>query len=131
MRIAASILALVGLSTPVLADGSHAIHQEGAVRSAQNQTIVADSDILAAHVHRTGNNTVTFHMTTRGVAGETRPEPVGTLAGAGGCGPMSGRSRLTRRRWGLREKAGYWPWWRRRILILTTRRCLTRTAMVI
>ena len=82
MRFAASILALGALSAAAQADETHAIQQEGAVRSGENAAIVADSDILAAHVHRTGN-IVTFHMTTRGVAGETRPEPVGTLAGAG------------------------------------------------
>ena len=82
MRFAASILALGALSAAAQADETHAIQQEGAVRSGENAAIVADSDILAAHVHRTGN-IVTFHMTTRGVAGETRPEPVGQLAGAG------------------------------------------------
>ena len=82
MKLAASILAAAALGGPTLADTTHAIDQAGAVRSGENAAIVADTDILAAHVHRAGN-IVTFHMTTRGVAGETRPEPVGTLAGAG------------------------------------------------
>ena len=82
MRIAILGLALAGLGHPALSDGSHAAEQQGAVRSGENAAILADTDILAAHVHRDGN-VVTFHMTTRGIAGETRPEPVGTLAGAG------------------------------------------------
>ncbi|USG62263.1 hypothetical protein NBZ79_04635 [Sneathiella marina] len=60
---------------------SHAIHQEGAVKSAADSSKTAAFDILAAHVHRTGR-TVTFHMTTNGVAGSEKPEPVGALGGA-------------------------------------------------
>jgi hypothetical protein len=82
MKNALSILALITLGAPVLADSSHAVHQDGAVRSKANPGIAADTDILAAHVHRDGN-IVTFHMTTNGVAGDTRPDPVGQLAGAG------------------------------------------------
>ncbi|WP_322866772.1 hypothetical protein U5922_011615 [Aquicoccus sp. G2-2] len=81
-KFATSVLALAAFGAPVLADGSHAIEQEGAVRSDENAAILADTDILAAHVHRDGG-IVTFHMTTRGVAGVTRPDPVGKLAGAG------------------------------------------------
>lgn len=76
-------LVMTGVSGGVgLADETHAIHQEGAVRSGEKAEIAADTDILAAHVHRDGA-IVTFHMTTRGVAGETQPDPVGALAGAG------------------------------------------------
>ena len=74
-------LALAALAPAALADGSHALHQDGAVLSGTAKGIAADVDILAAHVHRNGT-TVTFHMTTGGVAGTTRPEPVGALAGA-------------------------------------------------
>jgi hypothetical protein len=58
-----------------------AIKQEGAVVSAADPAKVASFDILAAHVHAEGT-TVTFRMTTNGVAGADVPEPVGDLAGA-------------------------------------------------
>ncbi len=60
---------------------SHALHQEGAVVSPENVEIDRNYDILAAHVHRNGR-TVTFHMTLKGTAGATIPEPAGKLAGA-------------------------------------------------
>jgi len=63
------------------ADGGHAIHQDGAIRSAEKPGINKDYDILAAHVHADGN-LVTFHMTTAGQAGGTIPEKVGALGGA-------------------------------------------------
>jgi len=66
------------------ADGSHeshAINQEGAVKSAADSAKVAAFDILAAHVHRKGR-TVTFHMTTNGKAGSVTPTPAGSLGGA-------------------------------------------------
>ena len=69
------------VATSVFADGSHAIHTEGAVLSESDPYKVASFDILAAHVHRKGN-TVTFHMTTNGVAGEDIPESVGEAAGS-------------------------------------------------
>ncbi|MEH6405504.1 MAG: hypothetical protein V7750_19190 [Sneathiella sp.] len=74
---------LVGVSS-VIADTNHksnAIHQEGAVMSAADNTKVAAFDILAAHVHRKGR-TVTFHMTVNGEAGSEKPAPVGSLGGA-------------------------------------------------
>lgn len=66
-----------------LADGnhSHAVHQDDAVRSDSNSAITAAFDVLAAHVHREGR-TVTFHMTTNGVAGSETPMPAGSLGGA-------------------------------------------------
>ncbi len=75
------VLALALSSTAVRADGSHAVHQKGAIKSPADKTRTASFDILAAHVHRDGR-TVTFHMTTNGVAGADKPTPVGQLGGA-------------------------------------------------
>ena len=77
-------LVLAALPVAALAGGSHsdhAIHQKGAVLSPENAEIDQNYDILAAHVHRSGR-TVTFHMTLKGTAGGTTPEPAGQLAGA-------------------------------------------------
>ena len=63
-----------------VADGDHAAHQPGAIVSPADDEKVAAFDILAAHVHRSGN-TVTFHMTTAGVAGSAVPEPTGSVGG--------------------------------------------------
>ncbi|MDF1606809.1 hypothetical protein PZ897_01325 [Hoeflea sp. YIM 152468] len=63
------------------ADGSHAVNQEGAVRSAADAARPAAFDILAAHVHRDGAAFI-FHMTTQGSAGGDTPAPVGALGGA-------------------------------------------------
>lgn len=76
-----SVLALVLGSTGAFAGGSHAVQQKGAVMSAADQTITASFDILAAHVHR-DRRSVTFHMTTNGVAGADKPVPAGQLGGA-------------------------------------------------
>ena len=73
--------ALLLSALPALADGGHAIHQDGAVISPQGSTKTASFDILAAHVHRDGR-ILTFHMTTDGKAGAVTPEPVGELGGA-------------------------------------------------
>ncbi len=80
-NLALSAAALVLASNTAIAGGSHALHQEGAVTSAADETKTAAFDILAAHVHRDGRR-VTFHMTTNGKAGAATPEPVGQLAGA-------------------------------------------------
>ncbi len=64
-----------------LADSGHAVHQKDAVASPAGETITASFDILAAHVHREGR-TVTFHMTTRGMAGSDTPAKTGALGGA-------------------------------------------------
>lgn len=80
--LATTILALS--SSFALADGdhkSHAVNQEGAVKSAADTSKVAAFDILAAHVHRKGN-TVTFHMTTNGKAGADKPKASKELGGA-------------------------------------------------
>lgn len=79
-----SVLALsfVALALPATADTRHATDQTGAILSDKKEGIAADTDILAAHVHREGTS-VTFHMTTAGVAGTTVPAPTGQLAGAG------------------------------------------------
>ncbi|WP_342769530.1 hypothetical protein [Roseovarius spongiae] len=76
-----SILALSGLAPAALADGDHAIHQDGAVLSSESGAVAASFDILAAHAHRAANR-VTFHMTMRGAAGADTPEPAGALGGA-------------------------------------------------
>lgn len=75
-----SVSALL-FATGALAEGSHALHQTGAIRSGADATKTAAFDILAAHAHRDGR-LVTFHMTTNGVAGAERPEPTGALGGA-------------------------------------------------
>lgn len=63
-------------------DHSHrAVDQDGAVLSKAGTAQSAAFDILAAHVHRVGN-TVTFHMTTNGIAGAETPDPHGEVAGA-------------------------------------------------
>ena len=74
-------LLAVGIATGAAADGSHAVHQKGAVLSDADSDRVAAFDILAAHVHRMGN-AVTFHMTTNGSAGAETPAPTGAVGGA-------------------------------------------------
>ncbi len=76
-----SVCAALLTTTGVRADETHAIHQQGAITSAADTATLAAFDILAAHAHRDGR-LVTFHMTTNGVAGEARPDPVGSLGGA-------------------------------------------------
>ncbi len=80
-RFLLSSVAAMTLAAPVLADSSHALHQDGAVVSPADTTKLAAFDILAAHPHRDGR-LVTFHMTTNGVAGAEQPAPVGSLGGA-------------------------------------------------
>ena len=81
-RIALAIASSLLLSTSAaLAHESHAVNQKGAIASPADDAKVAAFDILAAHVHRNGR-VATFHMTTNGVAGAVRPEPVGALGGA-------------------------------------------------
>lgn len=60
---------------------THAINQKGAVLSDADSTKTASFDILAAHVHRNGNQ-VTFHMTTNGKAGADKPQAKGEVPGA-------------------------------------------------
>ncbi len=77
-------LALLLMSGAAVAGGnhaSHAVHQDGAVLSPADTSKTAAFDILGAHVHRNGR-TVTFHMTTNGVAGSETPTPAGSLGGA-------------------------------------------------
>lgn len=69
------------LATGAQADSSHAQHQAGAIMSAASTAVRADYDILAAHAHQEGG-IVTFHMTTSGKAGATKPQPVGKMAGS-------------------------------------------------
>ena len=77
-------LALCAMAPAAMADGDHSRHaanQSGAVLSPADSARVADFDILAAHVHQNGN-VVTFHMTTKGVAGSQTLEPAGQVGGA-------------------------------------------------
>lgn len=75
-------IALLGVATlPAFADGAHAHKQANAVKSETNAAISASFDILAAHVHRDGDNVV-FHMTTAGTAGAEKPQAVGSLESA-------------------------------------------------
>ena len=74
-------VAVLGLSVAAHAGGSHAVDMHDAVKSAPDGAKVAAFDILAAHVHRKGR-TVTFHMTTNGVAGAETPKPTGKLGGS-------------------------------------------------
>ena len=77
--------AILGLTASAAIAGgdheTHAINQEGAVKSVADPSKVSSFDILAAHVHRKGN-TVTFHMTTNGKAGADRPQSIGKVGGA-------------------------------------------------
>lgn len=75
-----SVFALL-LASAAFADETHAINQEGAIKSASDASKVAAFDILAAHAHRNGG-LVTFHMTTNGIAGAEQPNPAGALGGA-------------------------------------------------
>jgi len=70
-----------GLAIADSGHASHAINQDGAVKSEADSSKSAAFDILAAHVHRKGR-AVTFHMTTNGTAGSKTPVPAGELAGA-------------------------------------------------
>lgn len=72
---------LTSISALAGGDHSHAIHQEGAIKSSAEKGKVASFDILAAHVHRKGN-VVTFHMTSNGTAGADTPTPRGDVGGA-------------------------------------------------
>jgi len=76
-----AFLLVSGIAVASGAHKSHAINQDGAVRSDANGAMVAAFDIRAAHVHRTGR-TVTFHMTTNGKAGSKTPTATGALGGA-------------------------------------------------
>ena len=87
-KLILSALACPLLGGLALADGTHghhpehhAINQAGAVLSPADESKMPSFDILAAHAHKTGN-TLTFHMTTNGIAGADTPEPVGQLGGA-------------------------------------------------
>lgn len=77
-------IALIVTAQAAIADGTHAHHainQDDAVLSDADSSKVASFDILAAHVHRSGN-TVTFHMTTNGQAGGDTPKATGAVGGA-------------------------------------------------
>lgn len=75
------LLAVSLTANSALADKTHAVHQDGAIISPTDQAKVAAFDIVAAHVHQKGN-TVTFHMTTNGIAGSEVVSAVGSLGGA-------------------------------------------------
>lgn len=77
----AALLAVALSAQAAWADSGQAQPAAGAVHSAADAAKPATFDILAASVHRDGR-TLTFHMTTNGVAGSDVPTPVGALAGA-------------------------------------------------
>lgn len=81
IRITFTLAALALSAGTTLADGNHAVDEDGAVKSPADGAITASFDILAAHAHRDGR-LVTFHMTTNGVAGADIPEAVGGTGGA-------------------------------------------------
>lgn len=89
IRMITSASVLMGAamgSAAALADqghdhSGHAVQQEGAIASPIDPATLASFDIVAAHVHRSGD-TVTFHMTTAGVAGADTPTPTGGVGGA-------------------------------------------------
>ncbi len=81
-------ITLLATATGAYADADHAkashpqaTQSEHAVHSSADGTKHASFDILAAHIHR-NDNSITFHMTTNGIAGAQKPTPKGTLAGA-------------------------------------------------
>jgi hypothetical protein len=80
MKLFATAAALL-ISTHVAAAHGPASEQPGAVLSPADAAKEPAFDILAAHVHRDAD-TVTFHMTTQGVAGADLPPTTGALAGA-------------------------------------------------
>ncbi len=88
-RMTSRVCAFLSLSMIggfALADQAHdhssqAVQQEGAITSPVDAKKLASFDIVAAHVHRAGS-TVTFHMTTAGVAGSDIPTPAGSVGGA-------------------------------------------------
>ncbi len=80
-QILISTAALALMSSAVVANEDHAIHMDDAIKSEADTSKVAAFDILAAHVHSKGR-TVTFHMTTNGVAGAEKPAATGALGGA-------------------------------------------------
>lgn len=80
-KLLLSVAATALFASGALAEGTHAVDQDGAVTSPRGNADVAAFDILAAHAHRDGRN-VTFHMTTAGSAGARTPDPTGALGGA-------------------------------------------------
>ena len=86
MKIMYRILTLLiaNYATTALADGNrdnYAVNRPGAVLSYADTSNLAAFGILAAHNHRSGNS-VTFHMTTNGVAGAETPNTVGAVGGS-------------------------------------------------
>lgn len=80
------LLAMLTLTTGAafsegIHDHTHAIDQDGAIRSVADSSKTQSFDILAAHAHRQGN-IVTFHMTTNGTAGADVPTATGAVGGA-------------------------------------------------
>ena len=73
--------AILLAASAAFADGDHAAEMRDAVHSPAVADKVAAFDILAAHAHREGN-TVTFHMTTNGVAGSDTPAAIGAVGGS-------------------------------------------------
>ena len=76
----AGCLLSAGLLAAVLAAAPAAAHDSGIAAEAGNATL-ADFDIVHARVTIQGSEAV-FHMAVSGKAGETKPTPVGALAGS-------------------------------------------------
>lgn len=76
----AGCLALAGLAAALMAAGPAMAHSTGIEAEAGN-AVEADFDIVHARVARDGGDLV-FHMAVSGRAGDTKPTPVGTLAGS-------------------------------------------------
>ena len=75
------ILVIASTMGHALANETQTNYLNGAVVSDADSSKVEALDILAAQVHSDGK-TVTFHMTTNGIAGAEVPTPVGSLNGA-------------------------------------------------
>ncbi len=71
----------LALASGAFAHPTHGTHQEGAILSSAGPSKTAAFEILAAHA-RWEADLVTFHMTTKGVAGADQPTPAGELGGA-------------------------------------------------
>lgn len=80
-RIALVVPAVALAPLGALASDTHTQHSPGAIYSDSDASKIAGFDILAAHIHRDGR-LVTFHMTTAGQTGTTKPAATGALAGA-------------------------------------------------
>ena len=77
--LATAALLCLGTLGTALAHGPH--DHTGGITAPEGNAEVADLDIVHARISTDGN-VATFHMAVSGQAGETKPTPVGTLAGS-------------------------------------------------